>query len=331
MSEYGQAATYPSRSLDPLDLDNLTLTVMEIPSDFHDIVGSYATRERQEIVVDPDFLIRTGKKRRSHIRLQSTTTGLYSLYTIAQTAKMPTPTTIYMTATGPNCIGLSGSDLPFTVTTTSSTIRNDITHEYAQANGETYEQLIDSSSVGNRNVISIAWHGGDFERPCPEMAQEFLDTVLLSGSVGATCWHAWSYGDSESIVPANYKWHITAVDVYPPDWPLLNTIADRKYDYSISFHGQAGTAEIDVGGLQSNAEKANVVSFLQGVVSPNITVEIVDEEAIFGASQRNILNRLTSNYGVSASIQLEMTFDVRAASSSLIAQAMAHYYKNNYL
>ena len=156
--------------------------------------------------------------------------------------------------------------------------------------------------------IAIAPHGGEIERHTDEQAVEAV-RQLCAGGFPASLWLCKGYGDA--VKGAFDRWHITADDLQPACFPLLQPLVSRGFCYGVAFHGfdrKKGEADVYIGGAASQSLKLTIESALNDLYLP-IKVKIStahDSPKFQGFSPENIINRLTTH-----GIQLEQSAQAR--------------------
>lgn len=312
----------PEVTFDPIDPNAITVTVEEGPPGYKFLFGNHRYR-REQIVVHPRFLKRTGIPRRSQIRLTSTLTGHEAVFTIAQADSIVGDEfTFFCGDDAYERLGLT----PGTFTATLDTvIVKGVTEEQAQIDGEIVEGLYDDGI--QTDFVIFSYHGGETERLTTVIGERFYDQVVGYGHNPS---FYWANGYAQVGYPDNVfnKWHVTSVDIYPPNWPVLNTIVDRNFAKAISFHGFTSTNAIEVGGSAPDIEIDAVVAIIDAAVGPEVTTNNTDLELIQGSAPRNIMNRISPNLDT---IQIEMSYDVRVTYGITIADAVAAYYNASIL
>jgi phage replication-related protein YjqB (UPF0714/DUF867 family) len=290
-------------------------------------------RRREHMQIDPDMerqLVAAGISfaRRKHLKLTTTISGQTrsGLYTVEQVCTMPTPTTVAISsAEGLTKLGTGGA-LPMTASLSLFAPDSPVDDAAAQAAGNYYETLSDNGT--NTKFCVIAPHGGQIELYTDTMA-DALKTSFDTGSMATvTKWKGIGYTLGLGSQTGYDCWHITSVDMYQTQWPLLNSIYTRDFLYVLSLHGQSGTNRIDIGGhLSENTFIDSVVTALQARAElTGVTIVRTETEDIDGQSAYNIGNRLctTSHHYV----QMEMTLDVRndlTRRTAIIAVLKAAY------
>lgn len=270
-------------------------------------------RRREHMQVDPDFARQleasTDWRRRMHVELATVVGGntVRGLFTIEQLTRMSAIDTVAISSSD-GLAKLVGASLPLTANLTIFEPSSGISDATAQATGAYYETLVDNGS--NTGFCVIAPHGGQIELYTDTMADE-LETSFNTGTLNPiTKWIGRGY--NILVGQTGYqRWHITSVDIYEGQYPLLDSIYERDFEFVVSLHGQSGTLRIDIGG--NTAETTFIDSLVTtlraaGALS-GVSIVRTESDAIEGQSVNNIGNRLvpTSDQYV----QFEMTLDVR--------------------
>jgi phage replication-related protein YjqB (UPF0714/DUF867 family) len=187
----------------------------------------------------------------------------------------------------------------------------DAAPESGEADGTTFFEIGDDDGKQSY-FIAIAPHGGEIERHTDEQAVE-ATRQLCAAVFPASLWLCKGSGDAAK--GAFDRWHITADDLQPACFPLLEPLVSRGFCYGVAFHGfdrKKGEADVYIGGAASQSLKLTIESALNDLYLP-IKVKIStahDSPKFQGFSAENIINRLATRGG----IQLEQS-----------AQARKHY------
>lgn len=211
-------------------------------------------------------------------------------------------------------IGTSGSarlgeEPPFEATINSVVPRQTYDQDEARSEDEFVELLDDS---GGSRLAVIAPHGGWIEPYTDQQAvrvADRLDRVTMWGGLGFR-----QGGGSFD------RWHITSTDIHPQSYPILGSIADRGFEYAVSFHGFDGDG-ILIGGTAPPELKESIRSAIAGVHPDSTRVRIADKGEYSGGSPDNVVNWLTSREG--HGIQIEQGFAVRDTRAIATADAVA--------
>jgi phage replication-related protein YjqB (UPF0714/DUF867 family) len=156
--------------------------------------------------------------------------------------------------------------------------------------------------------IAIAPHGGEIETHTDEQAE------LAVGELTTACFPASLWlckGDGDKDKGAFDRWHITADDLQPACFPLLEPLVSRGFCYGVAFHGfdrKKGEADVYIGGAASQSLKLTIERALNDLYLP-IKIKITtryDDPKFQGFSPENIINRLTTR-----GIQLEQSIEAR--------------------
>jgi phage replication-related protein YjqB (UPF0714/DUF867 family) len=156
--------------------------------------------------------------------------------------------------------------------------------------------------------IAIAPHGGEIETHTDEQA-ELAVRKLTTDCFPASLWLC--KGDGDKDKGAFDRWHITADDLQPACFPLLEPLVSRGFCYGVAFHGfdrKKGEADVYIGGAASRPLKVAIERALIALYLP-IKIKIstrYDDPKFQGFSPENIINRLTTR-----GIQLEQSIEAR--------------------
>lgn len=193
-------------------------------------------------------------------------------------------------------------------------LRSDLSDEQAKAHSEFVERLTDDGV--HTGLIALAAHGGGIELRTDEQA-EYVASQL--SAKGVSSWRCKGWKESGG---AHERWHIDAADISRNSFPLLDSIGDRGFSYSVSFHGMM-VGGIRIGGNGPLQLKQDVgAAILAAIRDPSIPVTIAGEgDGFNGKDPANVVNWITTN-GVGG-IQIEQSIVVRANYWQQIADAVA--------
>jgi phage replication-related protein YjqB (UPF0714/DUF867 family) len=120
---------------------------------------------------------------------------------------------------------------------------------------------------------------------------------------------------------AHRQWHITSSDIDDHSFPLLRSIAHRRFEHAVAFHGFSEDYVL-VGGRAPRALKKRVAAEIEKVLAPKIEVRIARTSDKFnGDEPRNIVNRLTD--GGIGGVQIEQPLEARNRYWEAIAEGVA--------
>jgi phage replication-related protein YjqB (UPF0714/DUF867 family) len=188
----------------------------------------------------------------------------------------------------------------------------DLCDEDARTAGELVERLDDDGS--QTHLIAIAPHGGDIEPHTDEQAERVADRL---GSQLASAWRCKGWRPNGG---AFVRWHITSTDIDPSSFPLLGTVASRRFTRAVAFHGFDDEAGVLIGGTAPGAVKERVRGAIAGVLPADLKVRIAEpRERYAGDDPNNIVNRLSPCGG----IQIEQGSSPRDDHAIAIADAVA--------
>jgi phage replication-related protein YjqB (UPF0714/DUF867 family) len=314
---------YPTRTLTPLTPISLGVVVSEVPAGYRYIRGADRF-EREQVVVHPDLLLRTGLKRRQQIRLIHPITLLPALFTIVQTDATLSlnPLEVFIGPQAYTRLNRTVGDTPFAAFLTNVVAAPALDEAQAQAQGELREEITDDGLQSNMVILSP--HGGDIETQTDIIARRMY-TQLKGLSRACSHWGLQGYTVPEDPDDAFEKWHITSTDYYPQVYPQLSTLQARAFTYGISFHGLGVGDDVKIGGLASVSEQNAIVAVIDAATGPEVDVAVTNVNEIDGDSPRNLLNRLCSSISPHT-IQVELGFNVRRDYALAIADALATYY-----
>jgi len=284
-------------------VDELSINVRRAPTD------SELTTHSEHCWVDPRLLRQLGRTGRPQLRVRRS--DELALYTVSATVDEQRSDVARMGGGGRQ--RLVGPDT-FDAEVDPHITRSDLCDHDAEAQGEFVERLADDGQ--ERDLIALAPHGGAIEHHTDEQA-EFVATTLRCSS-----WRCkgWRPGGG-----AHERWHITSTDIDPASFPLLATIARRRFRHAVAFHGFNG-AGVVIGGRASDRRKRAMCRAIDDALrGTGIDVRIATGgDPLGGNDGANIVNRLTlRRFG---GIQIEQDDDAREHHWRAIAMAVSGVY-----
>jgi phage replication-related protein YjqB (UPF0714/DUF867 family) len=273
-------------------------------------------RRRERVVMDRGLARKLGLPRRGQVIIN--VGGVFAVYNAEQFFDFAEEMSVTIGVEG--LARLHGVSLPTTCTLEAFTLSTGVTEAEAEAGGLMYETIADNGSQAD--FLAIAPHAGDIEPFTHLMAERFYSQMINVHSKSCSYWHAKGYSDDVQQT-ASERWHVTSVDMYTPQWPMLHTLVDRDFSYGISFHGYSSNT-IEIGGSASNAFLTSIKAAIEAVVPGTITVNVTSVGEIEGASTRNILNRLCAT--TQHTVQLELSYEAREDYRDAIVDAIAPVY-----
>lgn len=174
--------------------------------------------------------------------------------------------------------------------------------------------------------IAIAPHGGGIE-PFTDDQAKAVFTELKTRCFPASFWLC--KGDGDKNKGAFARWHITADDLQPACFPLLEPLASRTFCYGVAFHGfdqKENEADVYIGGAASQRLKRVIEKALNDLnLSMEVKISTCSDPAKFqGFRLENIINRVAAS-----GIQLEQSRDAREKFGQQIAGAVAKVFASS--
>jgi phage replication-related protein YjqB (UPF0714/DUF867 family) len=192
-------------------------------------------------------------------------------------------------------------------------LRSDLSDAQAQSQNELVERLTDDGL--HTGLIALAAHGGAIE-PWTDQQAEHIERQLASKRI--SCWRCKGW----STKGAFDRWHIEATSISRNSFPLLDSIGDRGFSYSVSLHGMSSKGVL-IGGLGPEQLKQDLqAAIIATIADPSIDVSIAGpNDAKNGNDPANLVNWLTSNGA--GGIQIEQSMVARSLYWQQIAEAIA--------
>jgi phage replication-related protein YjqB (UPF0714/DUF867 family) len=193
-------------------------------------------------------------------------------------------------------------------------LRSDLSDEQANMESEFVERLTDNDS--HSGLVVLAPHGGDIERETDRQAEHVV--AQLAGK-GVSCWCCKGWNQNGSPFD---RWHINASRISRKSFPLLDSIGDRGFTYSMAFHGWSSGGILIGGTGPEQIKKALQDAIIAAIQDPNIDVSIADVNDFYnGDHPANVANWLTTNGA--GGFQLEQSNKARDKYWQQIADAVA--------
>jgi hypothetical protein len=202
---------------------------------------------REHLSADPDLLREIGRAPGQQVRVYRGPTD-FAVYTVSEGRDEEPESIVRIGRKGRERLGVSD---PFPARIVAAVPRSDLSDAEARRLGEMVERLRDDGT--SAGLLVLAPHGGGIERYTDEEAERLYETLQGKPVV---CWTIKGYG-TRGAQAASARWHITATDLSEASYPLLGRVADRVFDYSVSFHGMSGEGLL-IGGGAPRALKEEV-------------------------------------------------------------------------
>jgi phage replication-related protein YjqB (UPF0714/DUF867 family) len=249
------------------------------------------------------------RPRRSQVRIRRTAEDV-ALFTVSDVVNEAKAGIVRMGGTGRG--RLDGPN-EFDARLEPEVPRSDLSDTRAEELNEFVERIDDDHQ---RALIAIAPHGGEIERHTDEQA------LLVADRVGVTSWLCKGFGSVGDGAVA--RWHITSTDISPASFPLLRSVARRRFEHAVSFHGFVGHGVV-IGGQADSVKPLMLEEITRALAGEDIDVRVADpDDRLGGDDPDNIVNRLASRG--TGGIQIEQGGDARTGHWEAIAEAVAAVY-----
>ena len=274
--------------------------------------------ESERCSADPATLKSIGRSIGQQVRItRSDSPNFVALYTVKQAnpaADLSDPNLANVVRTGQ-----TGRKRLGTAGEMAGTVQAKVVDDGPQPGGVSFFELADDDGKQGY-FIAIAPHGGEIEPFTDEQAKDVV-TDLTVACFPASSWLC--KGDGDQDKGAFERFHITADDLQPACFPLLEPLALRTFCYGVAFHGfdrKKNEADVYIGGGASPSLKRVIEKALNDL---NLSIEVKistpnDPLKFQGFSPENIINRLATG-----GIQLEQSRDAREKFGQQIAGAVA--------
>ncbi|BAH48651.1 hypothetical protein ROP_04040 [Rhodococcus opacus B4] len=183
----------------------------------------------------------------------------------------------------------------------------------AEVEGEFIERLEDDGR--HHRLAVLAPHGGAIESHTDRQAEQVYASL---GSRDSTLWTCKGW---RPVGNAYRAWHISSGDLSVRSFPLLRSLAARRFRWAVSFHGYRGD-DVLIGGRAPARLKSEVLDAVATALDgTGIRVRVADPgERYSGESASNLVNRLT--VGAAGGIQIEQPRSARTLYGQAIAAAV---------
>jgi phage replication-related protein YjqB (UPF0714/DUF867 family) len=259
--------------------------------------------------VDPRLLASLGRTGHPQVRIELD--DQVALYTVSAVVDQDRRDIVRIGRTGRQ--RLDGPDA-FGARADPLVTRSELDDEHAAGDGEFVERL--SGDLHQRDLIALAPHGGQIEACTDHQAE------LVASTLGVSAWRCkgWRPGGG-----AKERWHITSTDIDPASFPLLQTVAARRFRQAVSFHGFAGSGVVIGGAAPDDLKHAMCRAIDEALGDAGVDVRIATpNDPLGGDDPANIVNRLTVNR--KHGIQIEQDDDVRDHHWREVAEAVSGVY-----
>jgi phage replication-related protein YjqB (UPF0714/DUF867 family) len=275
------------------------VTVRQALSSQQDLIdkGEYCS-------ADPRLLDALGIEPGGQIRIRRSEEE-YAVYTVHEVREEERPEIVRVGKVGRERLGTSGS---FDGIASVPVPRSELSDNAAERDSEFVERLRDS---GEDRLVVSAPHGGWIERHTDRQAEHVADRLA-----GTTAWQCKGWQDDGG---AYDRWHVASTDLHPDSFPLLSSIADRGFQYSVSFHGFGGDGVV-IGGDAREPLKRAVRTAIDHALPEGINVRLSTGDPYGGDSPANLVNWLAAEGR--GGIQIEAGFAVRVNHWRSIADAV---------
>ncbi|KIG17646.1 hypothetical protein DB30_02921 [Enhygromyxa salina] len=240
--------------------------------------------------------------------------GNVALYTVGEVRNESSSKRIRMGMAARSRLGTTNT---FSAKLYTAVVAEGLSDAQAQAQSEFVERRVDDGV--HTGLVVIAPHGG-FIEPRTDNQAEFMRSLLAGKGVSSWVCKGYKLGGG-----AYDQWHITSTDLSRSSFPGLDAIADRGFDYAVSFHGLSQELVI-VGGGGPQQLKAAVRDAIANVLAgTGIEVTIAQPgDQYAGDSPDNVVNWLTG-WGTGG-IQIEQSLRARQEHWQDIATAVAQVF-----
>lgn len=242
------------------------------------------------VVVDRDLARLLGFDVGSQVKIRPDV-GRSALFTVAATVEQP-GVTVRLTDEARRRLGTEQEVFGASIT---PLIADPMwSRDDARRNGGVVERLTDR---GDDALIACAPHGGSVEINTDMQAHR------LAARLGDRRATAWSCEGWSTDGDAFDRFHVRSSDVDPRSFPLLSSVADRGFDYAVSFHCH-DTDGILVGGRAPERVRQAVGAAVADAVSDD-SIEVRYEGQYMGRRSENFVNWLTADGD--SGVQLEQS------------------------
>jgi phage replication-related protein YjqB (UPF0714/DUF867 family) len=247
------------------------------------------------------------------IRLKRNTSN-YAVYTVsAFHQEGPGNDDVRLGPDGRKKLGTTTALSNISMFTEGNILRSDLSDADAKSQSEFVERLTDS---GHNGLVASAPHGGGIELYTDRQAERVWEALPKKG---VTSWRCKGWKEDGGAFD---RWHIQATRISRRCFPLLDSIGDRGFKYSVCFHGWS-SGGILIGGRGTMDLKQQIqAKIIAAMNDASIAVTIADaDDADNGDDPKNLVNWLAADKN--SSIQLEQSLPARTKYWQQIADAVA--------
>lgn len=274
----------------------------------------YMPKHRELCWMEQELAIGCGVVVNDQIRLKRSD-DIYALYTVAAIhLEIAAPSHIRMGLAGREKLEAQGILTDLDLFVGADILRSDLSDAEAEAQSEFVERLDDNGF--HTGLVALAPHGGGIEWYTDRQAEQVAAKLTVKGASSWRCkgWH--QNGN------AHDRWHIDASRISRRSFPLLDSIGDRGFTYSVCFHGWSEDG-ILIGGNAPAQLKLDIRDAIIAAID-DVTIDVAIagiNEPHNGDSPTNIVNWMTANGA--GGVQLEQSAVARSNYWLQIADAVA--------
>lgn len=240
--------------------------------------------------------------------------GRVALYTVGEIRQESSDNRVRMGTDARSRLGTTGT---FNAKLSTAVVAEGLTDAQAQAQSEFVERLVDDGA--HTKLVAIAAHGGSIE-PRTDQQAEYVQIAMADKHVSSWICKGYKQGGG-----AFAQWHITTTNTSRHSFPGLDLIADRGFEYSVSFHGQSDPGVIVGGGapLQLREAVRDAIVEALALANPDPWIEVIiapPDNPHSGLSPENLVNWLTEDGA--GGIQISQSLHARNDHWEVIAQAV---------
>jgi phage replication-related protein YjqB (UPF0714/DUF867 family) len=270
-------------------------------------------RSQELCWMDPELAAACGIVLGDQIRLKRSTNH-YAIYTVSDFRQEgPGNDDVRLGPDGRKKLGTAGAMSDLDMYIGGSILRSDLSDTDARSQSEFVERLDDH---GNKGLVACAPHGGGIELYTERQAERVYEKLAAKK---ITSWRCKGWKEDGGAFD---RWHIAATRISRNCFPLLDSIGDRGFTYSVCFHGWS-SGGILIGGRGTMQLKQDIqAAIIKAMNDASIAVTIADaDDADNGDDPKNLVNWLTADG--ESSIQLEQSLTSRTKYWQQIADAVA--------
>lgn len=146
-------------------------------------------------------------------------------------------------------------------------------------------EFVEESIMGDDELLVLAPHGGRIAPYTVDQARMVADL-----HPDTTNWHGLGYGMDTSF----YRWFVPSAEFSLASYPQLAEVAEREYEYAVSFHG-VNDDYIHVGGTAPEELRQEIVDAIDEALPHDGSPVALGHSGYTAESDVTLVNRMTTD------------------------------------